>query len=444
MFASLCRLAASREYLQWVSAGVATVPLEKQIPTECKTRPSRMKRANPLLALAWTAYPLAHACETSFLSAHTRHAGVSMAAWCAVVTLLLIPLSYCSAQEFGHTDVLFEYGEEKIEINARTFTSFFPTQGIARQFQSLPGFASETDAGQGILPHDEIVYNVMSDLQFWMDGALRPELINSTQIRVRNRPSTLPDTILSSRSGEQPGSLDPPRNRVGPASETGEFHSDLQWFLESTDDETQPPLGTYAIQLTLTTSRTPTADSDPFYFIWHYGADSDDFDSAVDFFAAALFAPAVPGDLNGDGQLDASDAETLVDAIRNEPPDLRFDLDQDDMLSVSDLQHWVTQIIKTWQGDVDLDGEFSSTDLVAVFQAGKYESPDGAMWRQGDWNADGLFGSSDLVMAFQDGGYENGPRTSVASSVPEPVTSSGTIVGILLLAAGLRAGAGNH
>ena len=36
----------------------------------------------------------------------------------------------------------------------------------------------------------------------------------------------------------------------------------------------------------------------------------------------------------------------------------------------------------TWFGDVNLDGEFSSTDLVQVFQTGEYE--------------DGIAGSSTL------------------------------------------------
>ncbi len=67
----------------------------------------------------------------------------------------------------------------------------------------------------------------------------------------------------------------------------------------------------------------------------------------------------------------------------------------------------------TVTGDVNDDGQFNSTDLVIVFQAGKYE--DGiianATYAEGDWNGDGDFTSADLIKAFQEGTY-------VSSSVP--------------------------
>ncbi|MCA9168637.1 MAG: hypothetical protein KDB23_13270, partial [Planctomycetales bacterium] len=69
----------------------------------------------------------------------------------------------------------------------------------------------------------------------------------------------------------------------------------------------------------------------------------------------------------------------------------------------------------------DLDGEFSSSDLINVFQAGEYEDDNigNSFWSTGDWNGDGEFTTGDLVLAFQDGGYERGPRAAVIS-VPEP------------------------
>lgn len=60
-------------------------------------------------------------------------------------------------------------------------------------------------------------------------------------------------------------------------------------------------------------------------------------------------------------------------------------------------------------GDANLDGIFNSTDLVLVFQAGKYETGiQDASWASGDWNEDGYFNSSDLVLAFQEGCYTEG------------------------------------
>ncbi len=60
----------------------------------------------------------------------------------------------------------------------------------------------------------------------------------------------------------------------------------------------------------------------------------------------------------------------------------------------------------TYFGDANLDGRFNSRDLVAVFEAGKYEQDVLATWSEGDWNADARFGTGDLVAAFGDGGYE--------------------------------------
>jgi hypothetical protein len=75
-------------------------------------------------------------------------------------------------------------------------------------------------------------------------------------------------------------------------------------------------------------------------------------------------------------------------------------------------------------GDVNLDNEFNSSDLVRIFQAGEYEDsvPDNSTWIDGDWNGDGDFDSGDLVVAFQTGAYETGPVGAVA--VPEPMTGA--------------------
>jgi hypothetical protein len=58
-------------------------------------------------------------------------------------------------------------------------------------------------------------------------------------------------------------------------------------------------------------------------------------------------------------------------------------------------------------GDANGDGVFDSSDLVEVFQAGKYEKTDGAFanWQEGDWSGDGRFDSSDLLLAFQSNAY---------------------------------------
>jgi hypothetical protein len=66
-------------------------------------------------------------------------------------------------------------------------------------------------------------------------------------------------------------------------------------------------------------------------------------------------------------------------------------------------------------GDANHDGEFDSSDLVDVFQAGEYEDgvPGNSTWEEGDFNRDGDFDSSDLIEAFQYGGYESVPVTDI-------------------------------
>ena len=144
---------------------------------------------------------------------------------------------------------------------------------------------------------------------------------------------------------------------------------------------------------------------------------------------------ASDGDFNEDGVLNVADIELLAAEIRRGTNDLGFDLNQDASVDEFDRNIWVHDLKNTYYGDADLDGEFNTKDLVAVFQAGEYE--DGidlnSTWDTGDWNGDGDFNSRDLVFAFQDGGFENGPRVAV-QAVPEPEGVL-ALVGILSLLA---------
>ena len=104
-------------------------------------------------------------------------------------------------------------------------------------------------------------------------------------------------------------------------------------------------------------------------------------------------------------------------------------LDDGSLTNAAERADYVHDVLGTWIGDSNLDGEFNSTDFVVVFSAGEYEDDvDGnSTWADGDWNGDGDFNSSDFVAAFSDGGYEKGPRAVAA--VPEP------LCGVMLLTA---------
>jgi hypothetical protein len=96
---------------------------------------------------------------------------------------------------------------------------------------------------------------------------------------------------------------------------------------------------------------------------------------------------------------------------------------------------YVRDVLRTWLGDSNLDGEFNSADFVLVFTAGEYEdtTPDNSTWKTGNWNGDRDFDSSDFVTAFTDGGYERGPRAATPALVPEPVSGVPLVSALLLL-----------
>ena len=153
----------------------------------------------------------------------------------------------------------------------------------------------------------------------------------------------------------------------------------------------------------------------------------------------------VHGDLDDDDLLTVIDLESLTDAVRNKSDLLRFDFDRSGVVDQDDRTVWVEQIKQTYFGDSNLDGEFSTQDLVVVFTAGQYEDNivGNSTWATGDWNGDGEFNSSDFVRAMQSPGFELGPRDTsafapinvagdtVVAVVPEPTATLFSLLGIL-------------
>ena len=144
-----------------------------------------------------------------------------------------------------------------------------------------------------------------------------------------------------------------------------------------------------------------------------------------------------PGNVVRDEMLDVNDINELTSAVVAGATLDKYDLNDDQLVNVADVQQWVRDIFGTWTGDANLDGEFNSSDLVNVFQAGKYELDTAATWSEGDWSADGRFTTRDLVAAFQDGGYEQGARAS-ATAIPEPTSGILAVAALLGLFVGRR------
>lgn len=134
-----------------------------------------------------------------------------------------------------------------------------------------------------------------------------------------------------------------------------------------------------------------------------------------------------------DFALDESQIEAVMNGDFSEfiETDPLGPLDNGTLTGPAERANYVHDVLNTWVGDANLDGEFNSSDFVEVFQAGQYEdgTPGNSSWRTGDWNGDGDFGSGDFVVAFQDGGFEVGPRQAVA--VPEPSSAILLALGII-------------
>ena len=130
-----------------------------------------------------------------------------------------------------------------------------------------------------------------------------------------------------------------------------------------------------------------------------------------------------PCDFNGDGICDAADIDALSAEVRNATNNAAFDLNGDAVVDETDRVVMVEQLLNTYFGDSNLDGEFNTSDFVSVFTTGEFEDgvAGNSTWATGDWNGDGEFGTGDFVLAFSAGGFEEGPRVATAS-VPEPST----------------------
>ena len=193
---------------------------------------------------------------------------------------------------------------------------------------------------------------------------------------------------------------------------------------------------------------TAVFDSETIYSRWTVFP--DDFDPVK---AGITLIESTPGDFNGDGTLDAIDVDLLslitrLSRERDGPLEEYwvisklnwlgrglFDLDASGRLDNGDRHTWVRDLKRTWSGDANFDGEFSSDDLDLVFRTGHYEDfiKDNSGWAEGDWNGDGEFDSADLVVAFQDDGYGRGPRIA-GKAVPEPTSLAAYVAGLIALA----------
>ena len=101
--------------------------------------------------------------------------------------------------------------------------------------------------------------------------------------------------------------------------------------------------------------------------------------------------------------------------------DLTLFLGEDEALDVDNYLYFAIP------GDANLDGQFTSDDVVLTQTAGLYETDDPAQWHEGDFDGDERYTSNDLVAAWAEGHYEDGQQVTPPSdeSAPDDLKSVG-------------------
>lgn len=301
---------------------------------------------------------------------------------------------------------------------------------------------------------------------------------------IRRRVGT--GTILGPNEGFLAGGLD---GRAVPIGVSYDDKMELSWRMELNDPTNSNPIKAREVRMVAKTgnleyvsvfdpgapgsSVIPNPTNDPGvrwekgYFDWrnstpvfYLGLDNGtDFGTTG---ASGRMGIFIPGDFNADGKVDAKDQGVLQANMGTKLSTYsRGDLDQDGDTDQIDLLAWqsidnpaaqidsirnlsdrvpfVHNMVRTYMGDSNLDGEFNSNDFVLVFQKGQYEDnlAGNSRWADGDWSGDYEFNTADFVVAFQDGGFENGPIPAFVA-IPEPSSCCLLLVGLFAWWGGTR------
>ena len=125
-------------------------------------------------------------------------------------------------------------------------------------------------------------------------------------------------------------------------------------------------------------------------------------------------------DLNADGVVSVADIDLMHTRLRTGKLFLRYDMNGDNVLNETDRLIFIEERLNSALGDSNLDGVFTSADIVAVLQQGQYNDgiEGNATWRSGDWNGDGEFSEADFIAALTRGSYQR--AANPVHAVPEP------------------------
>ncbi len=125
-----------------------------------------------------------------------------------------------------------------------------------------------------------------------------------------------------------------------------------------------------------------------------YGSAVGSWSSSVGSPGLVSFTEGVAGDLTGDAVVDAADIDAWYDAIVRGSGTEYYDLDGSLTVDAADVAFLVENILGTFMGDTNLDGQVSAADLNQV--GIHWQATNCVGWSAGDVTGDGRVNAADL------------------------------------------------
>ncbi|MEL7483291.1 MAG: GC-type dockerin domain-anchored protein [Planctomycetota bacterium] len=210
------------------------------------------------------------------------------------------------------------------------------TFGVELDFNARtpdPGFDTEVGA---FSPSSSIAYAHRAALRKWNGQDF--DTIPAETMRMSFGPLRGVSTPLT----------DPAEPVVGPfvgVSSNGEYHNHFTFRLELDGSPANgaESAGVYLAQLEMRIDDGSLLPSEPFWLVFDNGADSAEFDAAIDFarsqIGGCVDAPACPADTNGDGDVNPADFNAWVIAFNTQAP--QCDQNGDGQCNPADFNAWV-------------------------------------------------------------------------------------------------------
>jgi hypothetical protein len=224
---------------------------------------------------------------------------------------------------------------------------------------------------------------------------------------------------------------------LGLVDSSNEIHEHIVWRLDDGDDDdaTDPASGIYLMMMQL--QMNGIDDSEPIAILLNSTDVSfDDQTVATQWVTSQLDSIAILGDsplgdFDGNGALELTDIDQLVNAVAGQSTDLQFDLDGNGTLDLSDVDAWrslagqanLPSMQAYLVGDSNLDGVVDISDF-NNWNGNKFTTV--AAWSAGDFNADGVVDISDFNV-WNTSKFQSADGASV---VPEPESG---LLGLSLL-----------